>query len=1099
MNTNNYNFLNINFKFICNYDLIKDIIVIGNTKELGSWNNENGIKLIKSKLDNRIWSSNEILIDKNNLLIKNEIIPLNKQYKSNKIKPSKKYNEKEFKFTNNNKYYFNRATSGSKSKSSKKSINISKVQSESNIIKNLNNSNIVNDIYTLNNSIGISKKSTKTNELNQNYFSTENNNYKNLKSYFYYINNSNIKCKGKRNSNSISNLKHYDKNTNTSIDNRISSFIVRHKNLEYKYILYYDSNLINVPNSSNFIVDLDLININRVILVNKSDLNHTYIESGLKFKTYNYNEENICTIFKHNYNNIEESCFSSNVKNIYNNNNTNKKKICDNNSNNINSSYSILNNKDSYSKSNNFYNSGLVENLDISQQINYTFFPFKLQEYLNVLNSQNLYGGYNTKRIDFNNKFGISSLSLNRINKKFLLNSKDSNINSLKLLIKNFTEIKLNSTEDILNNANNSFKVINLNKDVNNNNSNNTKLVNNSSYNNKYIDNELHKQINNESIVIASAYLPVNINIKKECLEYISNKSIKIIDFNTIEFDVSISQNSFSHNLLDIINKFNINADNRVFYWIGFIPNYFEILYQLNLFTDENIYLDTYNYKQKELINKIKNNYANENIIEYSQDIKAKFNTKEKNIDIKYIINGVDIINKKLNQILIKHNLFTIYPNIVDYNNFKIFVLDIIEPMINYMSFMTNKNIIQNYSVYYDAYKSINLLIADKINNIARKNSLIIVQNYHLLLTPSYFNCHLKNFKVCFWLYSHFPSCEVFRTFPGRVHILKSLLKCNLIGFYTYSASRNFIITVKSVLKLNANSNEKGQLMFSVYGRIVYILVQSINNTKDQLYQIMQTNEYEIAYNKIKSTILNVCQRIHDNKDNSNQNILKKDSSVQFSIKGNNLKYNNKYIWVSIDPLIYLSEVYHKLRVFKKFVEDIKDNNLNKLIFFQYLYEPNEELITSEEKELMQENLSKIISLVKELNILQKREILILKIKKLSLIEKLAIFANATCFLKVSRREPFNLDIFDFLIVKEIQLEKELNKLYDKENINSLLKLHCGLKNNENSYIHKYNILNNNKFYFDSLNKVVSSISNYNIVNLIITLSIRTKKITTIV
>lgn len=56
------------------------------------------------------------------------------------------------------------------------------------------------------------------------------------------------------------------------------------------------------------------------------------------------------------------------------------------------------------------------------------------------------------------------------------------------------------------------------------------------------------------------------------------------------------------------------------------------------------------------------------------------------------------------------------------------------------------------------------------------------VHDYHLLVLPSLLRKQFYHVRLGLFLHSPFPSSEIFRTFPKRVELLRSLLNADLIG-----------------------------------------------------------------------------------------------------------------------------------------------------------------------------------------------------------------------------------------------------------------------------------------------------------------------------
>ena len=56
------------------------------------------------------------------------------------------------------------------------------------------------------------------------------------------------------------------------------------------------------------------------------------------------------------------------------------------------------------------------------------------------------------------------------------------------------------------------------------------------------------------------------------------------------------------------------------------------------------------------------------------------------------------------------------------------------------------------------------------------------VHDYHLLVLPSLLRKQFYHVRLGLFLHSPFPSSEIFRTFPRRTELLRSLLNADLIG-----------------------------------------------------------------------------------------------------------------------------------------------------------------------------------------------------------------------------------------------------------------------------------------------------------------------------
>ena len=75
---------------------------------------------------------------------------------------------------------------------------------------------------------------------------------------------------------------------------------------------------------------------------------------------------------------------------------------------------------------------------------------------------------------------------------------------------------------------------------------------------------------------------------------------------------------------------------------------------------------------------------------------------------------------------------------------------------------------------------------------------MIWIQNYHLLLLPSFLRTKLPRAKIGLFIHTPFPSSDVFRVLPTRQNILSSMLATDLIGFHTFDYARHFLSAASS-------------------------------------------------------------------------------------------------------------------------------------------------------------------------------------------------------------------------------------------------------------------------------------------------------------
>jgi len=108
---------------------------------------------------------------------------------------------------------------------------------------------------------------------------------------------------------------------------------------------------------------------------------------------------------------------------------------------------------------------------------------------------------------------------------------------------------------------------------------------------------------------------------------------------------------------------------------------------------------------------------------------------------------------------------------------------------------------------FWEAYKEVNQLFAEKIIANAKEGDTVWVHDYQLLLLPKILKEKRPDLRIGYFLHIPFPSYEVFRILPWREEIIEGILGADLIGFHTYDYARHFISSVKRLLGYDADFN----------------------------------------------------------------------------------------------------------------------------------------------------------------------------------------------------------------------------------------------------------------------------------------------------
>lgn len=105
-------------------------------------------------------------------------------------------------------------------------------------------------------------------------------------------------------------------------------------------------------------------------------------------------------------------------------------------------------------------------------------------------------------------------------------------------------------------------------------------------------------------------------------------------------------------------------------------------------------------------------------------------------------------------------------------------------------------------------YVRVNQAFADHIVKNWKRDDVIWIHDYHLLLVPSMVREKIPDAQIGFFLHVAFPSSEVFRCLAVRKEILQGMLGANLIGFQAAEYCHHFLQTC--ILLLNAEATTDG-------------------------------------------------------------------------------------------------------------------------------------------------------------------------------------------------------------------------------------------------------------------------------------------------
>ena len=363
--------------------------------------------------------------------------------------------------------------------------------------------------------------------------------------------------------------------------------------------------------------------------------------------------------------------------------------------------------------------------------------------------------------------------------------------------------------------------------------------------------------------------------------------------------------------------------------------------------------------------------------------------------------NNIDSDEEKerlLKELETNYNMYGLRITKEQYNSLLLLFTELIEPQFHYISISQKfEKVMPNIDDYWELYRDFNEMISKQILKLVNstENCVIFLHDYHFFFVPSLVYSFCTNFyqekvqhiSIGFFMHNPFPDEEVFKNLVCREEIMKSIMNCSVIGFHTFNSCRNFLSNAKTILGVEYESTLQGDFAISYFGRKVIIRVKNITPDLELIKDDYNSKLFQSKYKEMKE------------------------------------KYKNRFVFVSIDHIQFLSTTIQKLEGYRRFLRDINIKYHTKTIFLLYIKlssnnfkSENEIIYTTEQNE----HLAQIKQLVDEIKKEFGEHVLSLFIQQISYIERLAFCAVADCYMRTSKKESFSLGVYEFLILKTI-------------------------------------------------------------------------------
>ncbi|KAK1368857.1 Alpha,alpha-trehalose-phosphate synthase (UDP-forming) [Heracleum sosnowskyi] len=171
---------------------------------------------------------------------------------------------------------------------------------------------------------------------------------------------------------------------------------------------------------------------------------------------------------------------------------------------------------------------------------------------------------------------------------------------------------------------------------------------------------------------------------------------------------------------------------------------------------------------------------------------------------------------------------------------------NILWPLFHYLGLPQENHLATTHSFQsqFDAYKRVNQMFADVVNEHYEDGDVVWCHDYHLMFLPQCLKEHNSEMKVGWFLHTPFPSSEIHRILPSRSELLKSVLAADIVGFHTYDYARHFVSACSRILGLEGTPHGVED-----QGRITRVAAFPIGIDSNRFIKAL---ELEKVRNKIK-------------------------------------------------------------------------------------------------------------------------------------------------------------------------------------------------------------------------------------------------------
>jgi len=278
----------------------------------------------------------------------------------------------------------------------------------------------------------------------------------------------------------------------------------------------------------------------------------------------------------------------------------------------------------------------------------------------------------------------------------------------------------------------------------------------------------------------------------------------------------------------------------------------------------------------------------------------------------------------------------------------------------------------------WESYQEANKCFAESLIPALREGDCVWIQDYHLMLLPSFLRQALKErhmkVQIGFFLHTVFPASDFFRILPVRKDILRGLLNCDLVGFHNSDHTEHFLQCCRKIMGLEVSDSE-----VSYDGRIIRTSTSPIGIDPEEFHARL------------------------------------KEPKVQERAKLLNEKYKDMQLIVSIDRLDYIKGIPLRLDAIDTFLTKHPEY-VGKVVLLQLVIPSREEV---EGYQRLHDNINERVSGINskfgdiEFNPVQ------LQFSSVSKDELTALYAASDACIVSSTRDGFNIVSLEYIACQQ--------------------------------------------------------------------------------